>query len=169
MTVVSNTSPIVLLAKIRRLRLLKELYGEVSMPPSVKIESVDRGREQGARDVEEIEKGMNEGWVNLVRLDRKQARQVSRLVRQARIGLGEAEALILAKDAKAIAILDDKEARAIAESWKIDCTSTVMVLYEAFVKGLISYDELIEDLAKLARVMWISTDVITDILRKAGG
>jgi len=41
------------------------------------------------------------------------------------------------------------------------------VLYEAFVKNLISYDELIEDLAKLAKVMWISTDVITEIIKRA--
>ena len=42
-----------------------------------------------------------------------------------------------------------------------------MVLYEAFVKNHISYDELIDDLAKLTRVIWISTDVITDVIRRA--
>lgn len=42
-----------------------------------------------------------------------------------------------------------------------------MVLHEAFVKKLISYDALIEDLAKLARVMWVGTDVITDVIRRA--
>jgi hypothetical protein len=41
-----------------------------------------------------------------------------------------------------------------------------MVLYEAFVKNLISYDELVEDLAKLTRVMWISTDVTTDVIKR---
>lgn len=46
-------------------------------------------------------------------------------------------------------------------------TGTVTVLYEAFVKKLISYDELIEDLTKLTRVMWISTDVITEVIRRA--
>ena len=42
-----------------------------------------------------------------------------------------------------------------------------MILYEAFVRKLISYDELIDDFAKLAKVMWISTDVTTEILSKA--
>jgi len=42
-----------------------------------------------------------------------------------------------------------------------------MVLYEAFVRNLISYDELIEDLAKMTRVMWISTNVITDVIKRA--
>jgi len=92
---------------------------------------------------------------------------MQRLVDETRIGFGEAGALILARDKKVPAILDDKEARALAKSWNLDYTSTVMVLYEAFVKNLISYDELVEDLAKLTRVMWISTDVITDVIERA--
>jgi hypothetical protein len=169
MTVVSNTSPVVLLAKIKRLRLLKELYGEVLLSPAVKVESVDKGRELGARDVGEIERGMKEGWIRLVKLNRSQSRQAGSLVREARIGQGEGEALVLAKDKKTVAILDDKEARAIAEGWKISHTSTLMVIYGAYVKGLISYDELIDDLNKLTKVMWISTDVVTEIIRRAKG
>jgi hypothetical protein len=49
----------------------------------------------------------------------------------------------------------------------LETTGTVMVLYEAFVCKLISYDELVEDFAKLAKVMWISTDVTTEIISKA--
>jgi predicted nucleic acid-binding protein len=63
--------------------------------------------------------------------------------------------------------LDDKEARAITKSWGLEYTGTPMILYEAFVKGLISYDELIEDLVRLTKVMWISTEVITEIIRRA--
>lgn len=52
---------------------------------------------------------------------------------------------------------------------RLDYTSTVMILYQAFVKKIITFDELIEDLAKLTKVMWISTDVITQIIKKAKG
>lgn len=89
------------------------------------------------------------------------------MVAEARIGFGEAGALVLAREKRMMAIIDDKEARAIAKSWNLNHTSTVMVLYEAFVKRLISYDELVEDLAKLARVMWISPNVITEVIRRA--
>jgi predicted nucleic acid-binding protein len=81
--------------------------------------------------------------------------------------MGEAETLVLARSRNALAVLDDKEARAIAKSWNLEYTSTLMVLYEAFAKNLIGYDELVEDLAKLTKIMWISTDVITDIIRRA--
>ncbi len=167
MPVVTNTSPVVLLARIGRLELLKELYGTVLMSPSVKVECIDKGREAGATDVLEMERGVTQGWIQLVNLDKNEVREAKRLLDEANVGLGEAEALVLAKGRNALVVLDDKEARAIAKSWNLEYTSTLMVLFEGFQKGLIKYDELIEDLAKLTRVMWISTDVITDVIRRA--
>jgi predicted nucleic acid-binding protein len=155
------------LAKIGRLKMLKDLYGTVIISRFVKIESVDRGNELGATDALEIERAINEGWIKVADLRRRQSQTAQRLVSKAHIGLGEAEALTIARDKKIPIILDDKEARALAKSWGLELTSTVMVLYEAFIKNLISYDELVEDLVKLTRVMWISTDVITEIIKRA--
>lgn len=167
MPATSNTSPIIALAKIGRLKLLRDLYGTVLVSPYVKVESVEKGKELGAADALEIEKAIDEGWIKVVELTPKQSKSIQRLVAEARIGLGEAGALVLAKEKKIITIIDDKEARAIAKSWNLNYTSTIMVLYEAFVKRLISYDELVEDLAKLARVMWISPDVIAEVIKRA--
>lgn len=167
MPITSNTSPIIALAKIGRLKLLKDLYGTVIISPFVKAESVDRGKELGAPDAFEIEKAINEGWIKMTELTRRQNQAMQRLVSEARIGFGEAGALTLAKEKGLSVILDDKEARALAKSWDLEYTSTVMVLYEAFIKSLINYDELVDDLAKLTRVMWISTDVITDVIKRA--
>jgi len=167
MPVTSNTSPIVALAKIGRLELLRDLYGTVFVSPFVKVESVDKGKELGASDALEIERAIDEGWIKVAKLTRKQSVNTRRLVAEARIGLGEAGALMLGMNKRMVVVLDDKEARAIAKSWNLNYTSTLMVLYEAFVKNLISHDELIEDLAKLAKVMWISTDVITEVIKRA--
>ena len=73
----------------------------------------------------------------------------------------------MAKSRNALALLDDREARAIAKGWDLRYAGTLMVLYKAFEKHLISYDELLEDLAKLTRVMWISTNVVTELIRRA--
>jgi predicted nucleic acid-binding protein len=167
MPVVTNTSPLILLARIGRLRLLRELYGSVLMPPFVKAECIDKGRETGATDVPEIEGTIAEGWVQLASLDKEETMEAKRLLHETRIGQGEAEALVLAKRRHALAVLDDKEARAIAKGWNLEHTSTVMVLFEAFKREVISYDELVEDLAKLTSIMWISTDVITEMIRRA--
>jgi predicted nucleic acid-binding protein len=167
MVAVTNTSPVILLARIGRLSLLRELYGSALMPPFVKTECIDRGREAGAVDVPEIESGIAEGWIQLATLDKGEMREAARLSTDARIGRGEAEALVLAKRSRALVVLDDKEARAIAKGRSLEHTSTVMVLFEAFKAKVISYDELVDDLAKLTSIMWISTDVIAEIIRRA--
>jgi len=86
---------------------------------------------------------------------------------EAHIGQREAEALALSKHRRTLAVLDDKEARAIAKAWNLEYTSTVMVLFEAFKREVISYDDLAESLAKLSGIIWISTDVITEVIRIA--
>jgi len=167
MPVITNTSPMIILARIERLQLLKELYETILMSPAVKVECIDKGREAGATDVVAMENGIKQGWIQLVNLDKEEMREARRLMDEVRIGMGEAETLVLARSRNALAVLDDKEARAIAKSWNLEYTSTLMVLYETFAKNLIDYDELVEDLAKLTKIIWISTDVITDIIRRA--
>ena len=157
----------IILARIERLQLLKELYETILMSPAVKVECIDKGREAGATDVVAMENGIKQGWIQLVNLDKEEMREARRLMDEVRIGMGEAETLVLARSRNALAVLDDKEAKAIAKSWNLEYTSTLMVLYETFAKNLIDYDELVEDLAKLTKIIWISTDVITDIIRRA--
>jgi len=43
--VVSNATPLIYLAKIGKLYLLKRVFGEVFVPEEVKIEAVDRGKQ----------------------------------------------------------------------------------------------------------------------------
>ena len=167
MSAISNASPIILLAKISRLGLLRDIYGAVEITPSVKVESVDRGKEMGDRDATDVEAAIASGWIKVVALGKAQTRRANKLVREVKVGMGEAETLVLARDKKLLAILDDKEARGIAKAWGLEYIGTVMVIYDAFIKHLISYDELIDTLSKLSRVMWISTDVIAEIIRKA--
>jgi len=53
--IVSNSGPLIHLAKIDRLNLLKELFGEVTIPLEVKLEVVDRGKDEGMADAFLIE------------------------------------------------------------------------------------------------------------------
>ncbi|MEA2089337.1 MAG: hypothetical protein U9O89_01060 [Thermoproteota archaeon] len=128
---------VVALAKIGRLGLLRDLYDTVFIPPFVKVESVDRGKERGALDALEIEGAIDEGWIKVAKLTREQSAKIESLISETGIGLGEAGALTLARDEEMMVILDDKEARAIAKSWSLEYRGTLMVLYEAFVKKLI--------------------------------
>ena len=58
MPVVSDASPLILLAKIRRLDLLKKLYSEVLIPKEVKEEVTKQ-------EVPPIISGIREGWIKV--------------------------------------------------------------------------------------------------------
>jgi predicted nucleic acid-binding protein len=139
MAITSNTSPLIALAKIRRLQLLKGLYGTVLMPPFVRVECIDKGKEIGAPDAHEIEKAVQEGWMTPTILERKWKARVNNLMQRAPIGQGEAEALIIAGEKR----------------------------NEAFIKGRIRYDEMVSILSDLSKVLWVSPGVIVEILRRA--
>ncbi|MDP2953055.1 MAG: hypothetical protein Q8O76_07055, partial [Chloroflexota bacterium] len=49
----------------------------------------------------------------------------------------------------------------------VDHVGTVGVLYEAFLRRMLSYDELIEGLEKLGKVAWVSPDLVAGIIRRA--
>ena len=167
MSVTSNTSPLIAVAKIRRLQLLKDLYGIVVMPPFVKVECIDNGKEIGAPDAYEIEKAVQEGWIKPATLDRRWKTRVNNLMQRAPIGQGEAEALIIAREKGIPVVLDDADARALARALGIEHVGTLMVPYEAVIKGLIRYDELVSILSDLSKVLWVSPAVMAEILRKA--
>ncbi len=167
MPITSNSSPLIALAQIGRLRLLKDLYGTVLIPPAVQVECIDRGRAIGAPDVHEIEKAVQEGWIQLTHLAKNWRTQARRLMQQAQIRPGEAEALIVARGKQMALILDDAEARAIARSLNIHHLGTLMVPYEAFARRLISYQKLVAILIDLSKVLWVSPAVIAEILRRA--
>ena len=56
MIVVSNSSPLIALAKIGKLHILKELFGEIIIPKAVWNEVVVKGKgKPGAEEVEKAE------------------------------------------------------------------------------------------------------------------
>lgn len=165
----SNTSPIIALARVGRLDLLASLFDVVLLPPAVKGECIDRGKEIGADDVYEIEKGLDAGWITVVPLEEDAEREAGRLQARAAVGRGEAEAIALARMRGVAVILDDADARAAARSLGLEHMGTVMVPYHAFVRGLVSHRELVSILADLSRVLWVAPDVIAEMLRRAEG
>ena len=44
---------------------------------------------------------------------------------------------------------------------------TLIVMYSGYIKGLLTFDDLVDDLNRLTKFMWVSTDVVTEIIKKA--
>ena len=123
MRVVCNTSPLILLAKIRRLDLLAQLYDEVIIPASV----LD---EVGAKPAEEA--GKIHALLQSREFQLQKAAKGSLDGLPPDLGVGEREAIALALETKAdIVVLDGQQGRCIARERGLSVTGTVGVLIES--------------------------------------
>ena len=61
--VVSNVTPLIYLAKIGKIDLLRKVFKEVFIPEEVKVEAGDEGKKLGEKDAYIIEKAINDGWL----------------------------------------------------------------------------------------------------------
>ena len=124
--VISNTSPIFYLHRLRLLDLLQELYQKIIIPKAV-VAELEIGRRQG-EDVPEID---NYKWIETRAI---RSSQVLRLSTD--FGSGEAEVLALAlEELDSLVIIDEKLARKIARLRGLRVTGTAGVLLKAKQEG----------------------------------
>lgn len=128
--IVSNASPLINLTRIGRLELLRQLYGELSIPEAVWQEIVVKGTGQPGAD--EVQAAT---WI------KRRAATNRVLVRalQQELDAGEAEAIALALEMEAELLLMDKHVgRETARHLGLHYTGLIGILIEAKRKGLIS-------------------------------
>lgn len=124
--VISNTSPLFYLHRLRRLDVLQALYQEIVVPEAVRDE-LDIGRIQD-EDAPEL---ADYDWITLRSV---QVPEVLTLITD--LGAGEAQVPALALEAPgSLAILDDRLARAVAQMRRIRLTGTAGVLLKAKQEG----------------------------------
>jgi len=165
--VVADASVLIAFARIRRLELLRLLYGTVLMGPVVKTETVDQGRAAAAPGAEELQRALDEGWLRVVRLSAKERRFMEGLLRSTRLDEGEGEALALAHARDLLVLVDDKEARAVAAAMRLSYLGSAGALLEGLGQGHLDLEALEEALRDLTRVIWLSPSVVTEIMRRA--
>ncbi len=130
MTVVSDASPLINLARIDKLDLLPRLYGELHLPEAVWQEVVIQGAGQpGAQEIQEA------CWI-------KRHAVANRPLVQAleqELDAGEAEAIALALELQAeLLLMDERLGREVARHLGLRYIGLIGVLLEAKRKGLIS-------------------------------
>ena len=129
MTVVSDASPLVSLARIGKLDLLQQLYGTLFIPEAVRHEIVVAGAGQpGADEVDAAD------WVHSRRIANEPLARALRLT----LDGGEAEAIVLALESGAdLLLMDERLGRAAAQHLGLSCIGLVGVALEAKGRGLI--------------------------------
>jgi len=160
--VVSNASPLIWLAKIGRLMLLKTLFMEVVIPKRVYEEAVS---EKKTVDSILISKAFADGWI---KVSKEKTEDAAMLTRVSGLHLGEAEAILLAQKLGAELIIDEREASATAQMFGVKPIGTVAVLSLALAKDQMTLSEFRECLdSLLASGFWLSVDVYNKALEEA--
>lgn len=157
--VVSNSSPIIHLAKIGKLDLLKIYFQTIMVPESVYKEAV-----ADAKQRQEVGIIKNADWIKVLEVKDKN------LVKLLRIYLdeGESESIALSLQIGAdLILLDDFDAREKARLYGIPITGTIGILLRAKKDNKIT--SLKETLSDLKRTGFWLSDSLTENLLKASG
>jgi predicted nucleic acid-binding protein len=159
--VVSNATPLIYLAKIGRMDLLKKVFEEVFIPEEVKVEVVDEGKRLGERDAYIVEKAVRDGWLKVL--------TVEALEIPIKLEQGEVAVLSLAKRQGFREVLvDEVSARTAARLMGLTPRGTVFVLLKALEIEEISLNDFLDALSELVRHGFrLKEEVYLEAVRKA--
>jgi len=158
--VIANSSPLITLSLVKKLNIFKELYGKIIIPQAVFDEIIPK--DKGKHGIEEIESAIASGWI----IQRKIRNRMAVEMLLSELDLGEAEAIVLAREKKAnLVILDNREPRRVAKSLGLKIMGTLGVLKHAHTLGLVEDLKDILDEIRL-KGFWISQDLYNEILKK---
>lgn len=130
MIVVSNSSPLIGLAKADRLKLLQQMYRTILVPPQVYEDVVVAGR--GRRGARAVMNAVQQGWIRVVPV------RNHRLVPRRLSGTGEGEAIVLSLEERAdFLIVDDRIARIESTKLHVPWVTTVGVIRDARAHRLV--------------------------------
>jgi len=141
MIVISNSSPLIALARINHLFILKSLFGQIYIPDSVFQETVLQS------NVEIQTKNILQTIDNYIFIVKPRTAYLF----QRRLDFGEQGVINLAIDKQAdFLLMDDKKARKEAQGLGFKTLKTAILLKRAEKLGIIkSYSDVIKELEKL--------------------
>lgn len=155
--VVSDTSPLLNLALIGRLDLVREQCSTVVVPQQVWDELTD-----GDDGVEALRSARDEGVLEVVVLE--ETPLVAEFERT--LDVGEAAALAYAIEAGAdLVLLDEREARMTARRHGLSMTGVVGMLIRGAADGTVDLRDELDRLRE--RGFWISDDLYEEALERA--
>jgi predicted nucleic acid-binding protein len=123
MMAVSNTGPLIALAKINRLDLLAELFGEIEIPQAVQ-------RELYATQSPEIGY-LDDALARFIRVAPNVAYPPHVQIATRQLDLGEQHAIGLAHTCQALLLMDDRAGRSVARRLGLGITGVAGILMRA--------------------------------------
>ena len=162
--IISNSSPLILLAKINKIQILEKLYKKIYTPYEVYNETVIKGKKENYSDAAVIEKHINE-FIFVIDLNSQYKKEAEKL--RSILGSGESEAIALCTQEKAkLLLMDNLEPRKIAQIKGIKCRSTLGILLEALKNKAMLFEEYESSIKELSKYAWLSGDIVAYFLEQ---
>lgn len=140
--VVSDAGPLIHLAQINKLHLIKKLFNQVAVTSEAKKEAYDEGIKLGHPDAQVIGNAVKEGWIIVEDVSRKVALASKRLAEGENISKADAETLLLAKEKSAEILVDEKALSDLARMYGLKTWNTWTVLLESLRRGFIQISDI---------------------------
>jgi len=158
--VVSDTSPVLNLARIGRLELLRLLYRQVLIPSAVNDELTASGSDLPAA----VDFASEQWLIVAAPKDRDRIREI-----RADLDAGEAEAIVLAIERRAgLLLMDERRGRRIATGAGLKITGLLGVVARAKRAGIIVLAKpVLDELIQVAR-FWIGAELYAEVLKALG-
>lgn len=153
--VIVNSTPVIGLANIGKLDILRQMYGAITIPQAVfdEIKSPSVQRQVNA----------NRDWIRVEQINDASQKQMYR----AKLHAGEVEVMILAQEKKAdLVILDDNAAKKTAKFLGLRVIGTLGILVLAKKRGYIKEVSPVLDALKRDG-FFVSDDLCDLVLRQA--
>lgn len=148
MSVVSNTTPVLYLAKIDRLRILRDTYSDilVSTPVWQELVSPLLHGKPIPKDVPPIIDAREQGWLKVKDASSKDALRVMNELSAEGFGMGEASSISLAYEVRTVLLANDAAAISASKRYKVQTKWLTEVLHDALVKGVMKTGEEYESI-----------------------
>jgi uncharacterized protein len=163
LAVVSDSSPLIYLTRLGSISLLRRLHEQVIVPQAVWAEVAVQGA--GLPEAENLQRAVGEGWM-AVRAPESKAESLGPAASQ--LGRGEVEAVLLARQLRALLLTDDSDGRAVAEGLGVQVSGTVGLLIRAKAEGHVPELKPLLDHLRRETNFRISQDLYTKALQAAG-
>lgn len=166
MKTVSNSGPVMSLAKLGLLNLLYELYGQICIPTAVYYESVVRGLAHDYLDAYHIKSEISKNHIKVINMDNI---ELPEIVSNLPLDIGEKQSLYLGiRDECDLILLDDLLAREEAKKLGLSVKGTIGVIIQSYRKGYINLDE-VEQIVQMIIAkddIWISRELCLRVLNE---
>jgi predicted nucleic acid-binding protein len=161
---VSNSSPLIHLTRLGKMGYARQLFESIMIPPAVKSEAIERGKSEGYAESIVLEKFEKDGWLRTMKLSSKSAHLAEQLYEL--VGKGEAEAIALALEMKDRLLMDDLKGRRTAELHKIETTTTLGVIFEMLVSGVLTKADYLRNVKNYGSQGWISGEILQEFIQR---